>query len=279
MFSKRLHQPDINGTHAAVNQPFSKATHAVFKKWMGAGNLFSPNTSFTIRKIFKNIQGLANSPYITELGVAVHEADAETPIVYFPLSVDEKEIIAHVFNTEALEKISTAAFFPKFEKGDSHGMQVYLHPDINEEDAKKLLARHHAIENITRDPKEFATWITTIKKDFGMVEWKPINKQIPQALQQMNYSYDSGRTYFVTPQGVNKATTFLELIKLRFSDIPWENISIAGDSKPTDGPMFGIPNIMHIAVADKSLLEDIPGKNIFVETPDEATKVIQSLFE
>ncbi len=276
---KRLHQPDINGTHAAVNQPLSPETQEVFKEWMNKGNLFSPNTSFTIKKIEKSINKLANSPYITELGVAVHEADAETLILYFPLTNQEKETIAQIFIQEALHKMYTAAFFPKFEKGDTHGMQVFLHPDVNEEDAKKLLARHHAIENLTRDVKEFATWLTTSKKDFGMFEWKPIDKQIPESFQQMNFSYDSGGTYYITSKGVNKATTFLELIKLRFSDIPFENISIAGDSKPTDGPMFGIANITHIAVTDKSLLEDVPGKNIFVETPDEATAIIKSFIK
>lgn len=277
MFSKRLHQPDINGTHALVNQPLSEATQSVFREWINKGNFFAPNTSYTISKIAQNINKLANSPYITELGVAVHESDAETLILYHPLSIEEKEIVAKVLNEEALEKISTAAFFPKFEKGDKHGMQVYIHPQYSDEEQSKLLARHHKIEHVTKDIKEFTDWLLTIRKDVGMIEWKPINGQIPELLLQLNYSYDSGGTYFITPKGVNKATTFLELIKLRFSDISFENISIAGDSKPTDGSMFTIPNITHIAVKDKSLLLDVPGKNIFVETPDDATTIIKSL--
>ncbi len=276
MSAKRLHQPDINGTHAGVNQPLSPETQAIFKEWMAQGNYFSPNTSFTIRKIAENINSLANSPYITEIGVAVHEADTETLLIYHPFTHEERKKIAYTFFTEGEEKFKTAGFFPKYEKGDNHGTYLYLHPKVSILDAKKLLSRHFAIEKITADYKEFTSWIQGVEKEFGMFEFTPTN-EIPAGFKDMHFSFDSGGTFFITPQGVDKATTFLELINLRFKDIPWENISIAGDSKPTDGPMFTLPNIMHIAVKEKELLVDVPGKNVFVETPDEATDIIKEL--
>ena len=38
MSGKRLHQPDINGTHAGVNQPLPPENQEVFKQWMVHGN-------------------------------------------------------------------------------------------------------------------------------------------------------------------------------------------------------------------------------------------------
>jgi hydroxymethylpyrimidine pyrophosphatase-like HAD family hydrolase len=275
--NRKLHQPDINGTHTPLDTPLSEETQAVFKAWMDLGHLLAPNTSYTIKKIAKNVAGLANSPYITELGVAVHETDADTPVIYHELSEAERETIAGVMATDASEHIQTAAFFPKHEAGDSHGMMVYVNPEITGADTQKLLARHFAIQQQTTNAEEFAGWVKDSGKPFGMVEWKPKAGFIPPELAALNLSYDSGGTYFVTPAGINKATTFLELLALRYPDIPASDISIAGDSGPTDGPLFAIPDITHIAVGDKSLLQDVSGSNFFAETPAEANEMLAEL--
>lgn len=272
-----LHQPDINGTHAPLDTPLSEKTQALFREWTSRGHIFAPNTSYTIVKIARNTHRLANGPYITELGVAVHDADAETLLAYHPLSRAERADIAAIFRAQAHAHVQTAAFFPKFEKGDSHGMRVFIHPGVSPEHHAKLLSRHHAVEHLTSDPSEFATWIADLSQEFGMLEWKPLPDTNVKEFLALNHSYDSGGTFFLTPRGVNKATTFQKLITSHYRHIPASNISIAGDSKPTDGPLFSIPGILHIAVADRSLLQEVPGRNLYADTPEAADRYLEQL--
>jgi hydroxymethylpyrimidine pyrophosphatase-like HAD family hydrolase len=273
---RRLHQPDINGTHAPVGAALSSEAIEIFQEWLRQGNLFAPNTSYTIKKIERSINKLANAPYITELGVSVYEEDGETLILYHSLNSLERTIISHVFEIDG-SKIQTAAFYPRSDRYEQHGMYVYIHPEVNDSKRKYFLDRHHAIENVTSEYWVFAKWLKYTKLEFGLLEWKPQDGLAIEGFQGLHCSNDSSGMYFITPSGVTKGTTFQKLIELRYKEISYNRISIAGDSKSTDGPLFEIPHITHIAVGDYSLLQNVPGKNIFVETPDEATLLLKTL--
>lgn len=276
-----IHQPDINGTHAELNQPISFVTEAALKEFMTIG-IFGPNTSFTIKKVAANLRGLANGLYITELGVAVYEADATTLVNYHPLSESEKQAIGEAFNTVGA-LIQTAGFFPKFEGNHNHGSSVYIHPTINDQSAEKLLARHFYVERTTRNAPEFARWLASKSTVLGLVEFSLLSgdvKNLPKAFDGLQMAYDSGGTIFVTPHGVNKRTTFEDMLDGYYHHRPDESVSIAGDSPPTDGSLFEIPDIRKIAVANPILLDigrQVTGETYFAPTPAGAAVILQGL--
>jgi hydroxymethylpyrimidine pyrophosphatase-like HAD family hydrolase len=270
----RLHQPDINGTHASVGEPLSAEAVEIIQEWTSHGHLFAPNTSFVFKKIERNINMLANAPYICELGVAVYEPDGAKLLIYHALDADERETIASVFERDG-SSIATGAFCPRSEGADHHGMYVFVHPETSAPGQEKLLRRHFAIEARTSDHQEFAGWVRDT--EFGLLEWKPRQNCMVEGFGELHQSNNSSGMSFITPHGMDKATTFLEFIELRFKQIPMELISVAGDSKSTDGPLFGIPDITHVAVGDATLLQGVTGKNVFCDTPDEANRYLRTL--
>ncbi len=278
---RRIHQPDINGTHVPLNEPISAQTEKVFRRFMALGHVFGPNTSHTIKKVEANLRGLVNGVYITELGGAVYDADAKTLLKYYPLLPDERVAIADFCATRGLGCIQTAAFFPRFSGQANHGSEVYIHPAVTDEAYRKLFSRHYHVEHVTRSPIEFARWIGKAGTNICMFEWRPINDDVndtAEELNDFNVSYDSGGTLYVTRRAVNKASTFLEVIDTRYKVPLSERISIAGDSPPTDGPLFQIPFITKIAVGDRSLLDEtVQGRNLYAATPEAAGKVLRMI--
>lgn len=272
-----IHEPDFNGTHGPIGGLPTTATLETIARWRKKGNIFALNTSDNKHQASR-FGDLQNGAFIGELGGVAYGLDGEKLAVFNPLSEAELTTVADSM-LRAREALKSAVFLPRFDKADNHGVQIFVDPSMGQSVLEKLKEKYRVVDHIARDPDDFARLMHRHKGDICMVTFQfkdGMRAELLNSLNDLQISEDTSGSVFVTKQGVNKATTFLEVLDTIYKRAPDETVSFAGDSEGTDGVVFEVPGIKKIAVGDPHLVNpDVPGEFHYVKNPEGARKVLE----
>lgn len=270
-----VYNGDYNGTLGPIGKPPSKVMVRTLTKWVERGNIVDINSSDNFPQGQSKFGNLVNGTRVAELGVSGYDFEHNL-VVFNPLSESELTEVADMI---ALidTPFRSATFLPRFDRDSNHGVHMYVDPKEEEKDALALQSRYPQIEVVTRNRDHFAK---LLKGQVGMVTFQVYEEhrtELLQTLSRLNPSQDTSGSVFITPHGVDKAKTLLELLDGVYKRNPDETIIVGGDSPGTDGSLFGIPDVTKIAVGDHALIQKgVPGKVHPVKSPEGARRVFEN---
>lgn len=199
---------------------------------------------------FASTRGLLRSREVTEelssLPIIVENSGAIfTPegrlINSFPLTNSEKEAVADVMRVHT-PIIKLAAFYPKDSAINGHRAIIFTSSEARKQHYMKSLS--HIIKQATTDPEQFIRLL--MRQSTTMIELQPEEQiKFPEGL---NVSTDG--IVYINSEGVNKGHALHDVCDI--TNILLENLVVAGNQE-TDTSMFRLPNVISIAVNNRTL--------------------------
>lgn len=273
---------DYNGTLGPVGGFPARATVHTLTEWAQAGNVWDFSSSDNWPQGQRKFGSMATGTRGVELGVGAHDLDGKL-IIFNPLSPSELARAGEVSTKDI--PYHFIAFLPRFEPGVSnHGMTMYVNPRADKAAVDAYQARYGNVEYLTTKKEQFARLLASYEGEVGMVTFKMPDEYKEPFLELASglvVAEDSSHHLYVTPQGVTKATTLMELLDGYYKRKPDETIWVGGDSPATDGSFFTVDGARKLAVGSgmKELVRDtkrrgISGTIFEVKSPEGARRVL-----
>ncbi len=274
----RNYSGDYNGTFGQIGQPLSPLERRTLEAWMHTGNTVAFNTSDNRQQgTAKGFGDYTNGPFVGELGGnAYRMGDKKDELAVFHALSDSELTAAG----DAIVRLGmggllrSVAYLPRYDRGDNHGVSMYMDPKVGINEALDLLGRYPSIHLILRDPQKFASFLPRNRHNIAMITFRanPDHlKTVLETLESLQVAQDTSGGIYVTKRGVDKRTTLLEIEDM-YRDhgvLLDETFAVGGDSPGTDGPLFQIPDVTKIAVRSRRLfVPDVPGRNIYRKSPE-----------
>src|SRR5258708_24708092 len=294
-----LDSSDYNNNRELSGKKVRESGKKVVRRIKRNGGMIASNTSSTQAENQYLTEGSFNGIGIFELGGFVGLPNQKEALRYYPISQTEMIATADAL-TANKDSIFCLAFSPRYVKGKESGSVVYVNPQITNEGIVEQTAKKHFSvgepfdkSNVTQDLEVFLDMLLSqeYKGRICMLQIRFNEKKDPnQVFKGLHVQTDTTGRTFITPEGVDKKTTFLHTLDDIYQIPPSEQIVVGGDSGRgesgqelgTDIPLFTIPGVRHLAVSDLSLAheaEGIKGTTTYASTIEEGWAVLNGIIQ